>query len=205
MGWWLVIPLCSVGPDRSRPHCRLAELFVNCGSTLWTVVQRCTGIFLIQRLFREIKTTLYMVIFLQKDDYVDWTNFNKKRLQHKCFPVNIAKFLRTPILKNICQRLLLRFLLSSSFFFLINYKNTFDYLLFPVLGKMPPGKVSPGKLPPGKLPPRKIVPRKNAPGKSPHRKIPPWTFLVSFLLPLIFIFMTIFVWKWKMKNLFSFN
>ena len=30
-----------------------------------------------------------------------------KRLQHRCFPVNIAKFLRTPILKNIYQRLLL--------------------------------------------------------------------------------------------------
>ena len=29
-----------------------------------------------------------------------------KRLQHRCFPVNIAKFLRTPILKNICERLL---------------------------------------------------------------------------------------------------
>ena len=27
--------------------------------------------------------------------------------QHSCFPVNIAKFLRTPILKNIWQRLLL--------------------------------------------------------------------------------------------------
>ena len=33
--------------------------------------------------------------------------FIKKRLQHKCFPVNIAKFVRTPILKNICERLLL--------------------------------------------------------------------------------------------------
>ena len=32
----------------------------------------------------------------------------KKRLEHKCFPVNIAKFLRTPILKNICERLLLQ-------------------------------------------------------------------------------------------------
>ena len=31
----------------------------------------------------------------------------KKKLQHSCFPVNIAKFLRTPILKNICERLLL--------------------------------------------------------------------------------------------------
>ena len=34
-------------------------------------------------------------------------NFIKKRLQHKCFLVNIAKFLSTPILKNICERLLL--------------------------------------------------------------------------------------------------
>ena len=30
-----------------------------------------------------------------------------KRLQHRCFPVNIAKFLRTPILKKICQPWLL--------------------------------------------------------------------------------------------------
>ena len=29
----------------------------------------------------------------------------KKRLQHRCFPVNIAKFLRTSILKNICEQL----------------------------------------------------------------------------------------------------
>ena len=34
-------------------------------------------------------------------------NFITKRLHHKCFPVNIAKFLRTSILKNICKRLLL--------------------------------------------------------------------------------------------------
>ena len=34
-------------------------------------------------------------------------NAVKKRLQLRCFPVNIAKFLRTPILKNICKWLLL--------------------------------------------------------------------------------------------------
>ena len=33
-------------------------------------------------------------------------NFIKKRLQHRCFPVKFAKFLRIPILKNICKRLL---------------------------------------------------------------------------------------------------
>ena len=31
----------------------------------------------------------------------------KTRLQHRWFPVNFAKFLRTPILKKICERLLL--------------------------------------------------------------------------------------------------
>ena len=34
-------------------------------------------------------------------------NFIKERLQHRCFPVNNAKFLRTLILKSICERLLL--------------------------------------------------------------------------------------------------
>ena len=34
------------------------------------------------------------------------SNLNKKRLHHRCFPVKFTKFLRTPILKNICERLL---------------------------------------------------------------------------------------------------
>ena len=34
-------------------------------------------------------------------------SFLEKRLQNKCFPVKFAKFLRTPILKNICKRVLL--------------------------------------------------------------------------------------------------
>ena len=33
-------------------------------------------------------------------------NFIKKRPQHRCFLVNIAKFLKLPILKNIFERLL---------------------------------------------------------------------------------------------------
>ena len=35
----------------------------------------------------------------------------KKTLQHSCFSVNIAKFLRTPIWKNIYERLLLSWLI----------------------------------------------------------------------------------------------
>ena len=34
--------------------------------------------------------------------------FNRK-LQHRCFPVTIAKILRTPVLKNTCERLFERF------------------------------------------------------------------------------------------------
>ena len=36
-------------------------------------------------------------------------NYIKRRIQHKCFPVNNVNFLRTPILKNICGKLLLVF------------------------------------------------------------------------------------------------
>ena len=35
-------------------------------------------------------------------------HFIKKRLQRRCFPVSIAKVLRTSILKNICERLILK-------------------------------------------------------------------------------------------------
>ena len=34
-------------------------------------------------------------------------NFIKNRLQHRCFPVNNAKLLKTIILKNVCEWLLL--------------------------------------------------------------------------------------------------
>ena len=33
----------------------------------------------------------------------------KKRIQHICFPMNIAKFLMKTFLENICERLLLKF------------------------------------------------------------------------------------------------
>ena len=35
--------------------------------------------------------------------------FIKKILQHRCFPMKTVKFWRTPILKNICERLLLTY------------------------------------------------------------------------------------------------
>ena len=45
-------------------------------------------------------------------------NFNKKRLQHSCFPVSNAKILRTPVLKNNCK------------WPLVNFQNLFSKNLF---------------------------------------------------------------------------
>ena len=56
-------------------------------------------------------------------------NFIKKRLKHKCFPLNIAKFLRTPTLKNICERLLLKG--SKNFPHMLNGWSTKELSLIP--------------------------------------------------------------------------
>ena len=52
---------------------------------------------------------LYWSLFLinSKNTGLQPCNFIKKRLQHRCFPVKFVKFLRTAILKYICERLLL--------------------------------------------------------------------------------------------------
>ena len=42
-------------------------------------------------------------LFLNKNAGLQSWNFIKKRLQHRFFPVNIAKFLRAPVLENICE------------------------------------------------------------------------------------------------------
>ena len=49
----------------------------------------------------------------------------KKRLQRRCFSVNIVNFLRTRIMKNICEELFLKKLVASALALLINA----DYLL----------------------------------------------------------------------------
>ena len=64
----------------------------------------------IKKLFPKIlqyssKKHLYWSLFLNKNSGLQSWNFIKKRLQHRCFPVNIVKFSRTRVLKNICKRL----------------------------------------------------------------------------------------------------
>ena len=66
----------------------------------------------------DIKVRSYLRCFIIKDvhkafaiftwKHLQACNFVRKRLQYRCFIVNIAKFLKTPILKNICGRLLLK-------------------------------------------------------------------------------------------------
>ena len=51
--------------------------------------------------------------------------FIKWRLQHRCFSVNIVNFLRTRIMKNICEELFLKKLAASVLAILLNA----DYLL----------------------------------------------------------------------------
>ena len=41
----------------------------------------------------------------------------KKKLRHRCFPVNLAKFLRTPYLQNTSARLLLILFVASFLYF----------------------------------------------------------------------------------------
>ena len=59
----------------------------------------------IKKLFSKILQYSYENTVL----YFQSCNFIKKRFQHRCFPVNIAKFFRAPVLKNVWERLFRRF------------------------------------------------------------------------------------------------
>ena len=51
------------------------------------------------QLFRSSRLQMFFKIGVFKKA----CNIIKQRLQHRCFPVNIAKILRTPFLKNIFE------------------------------------------------------------------------------------------------------
>ena len=56
---------------------------------------------------------LYQSLFLNKVASFRPTILLKRRLWHRCFPVDFAKFLRTPFFKNTSGRLILKFCLTS--------------------------------------------------------------------------------------------
>ena len=57
---------------------------------------------------------LHSGLFLNKNVGLQSWNFIKKRLQHRFFPANIAKFSRIPVLENIWERLFERFPTGAS-------------------------------------------------------------------------------------------
>ena len=59
----------------------------------------------------SIKKAILNIFVIFTGNHPFWNLFTKKRLQDRCFPVYIVKFLRTSILKNICEQLFLTIVL----------------------------------------------------------------------------------------------
>ena len=74
------------------------------------------------------ENTCVRVSFLTKLQ-ISACNFIKKSLQHRCFPVNLAKFLRAPFLQNTSGQLLfdlntyIRLMLKDIYFFFNKYQK----------------------------------------------------------------------------------
>ena len=87
-----------------RPEQALLLTLLYHGRTVRSSHCRCC----VRKLFLKMLESL-----LNKVAGLKVCNFLKNRLQHRCFPVNIAKFLILPILKNICKWLLFNFFNGS--------------------------------------------------------------------------------------------
>ena len=90
------------------------SLFIpNCSGKSFQIISSEKNV----KLFYFAKTSaggVFKNFVIFKENHLCWSlflmklpanKFIKKRLQHRRFPVNIAKFSRTPILKNSCERL----------------------------------------------------------------------------------------------------
>ena len=76
--------------------------------SLYTVFEKCISRLL--QFYTETDRTatgvFYINMLLKISLYLNRSLFFKRRLQHRCFLVNIAKFLRTPFLQKASGRLL---------------------------------------------------------------------------------------------------
>ena len=79
-----------------------AKLICTEAATGGVLQKRCSQKF--RKFYR--KTLLFESLF-NKVTGLRACNFIKKRLQHSSFPVQLDKFLKTSLLKNICERLFL--------------------------------------------------------------------------------------------------
>ena len=70
--------------------------------------------------------TVALLCLFHKVARLQACNVIKKRLLHNCFPVKFEKFLRTPILKNIGERLLL----CINYFIIYLFYSSLQYTFF---------------------------------------------------------------------------
>ena len=84
------------GFDSCERICKSSRPKVFCKNAIFENFTKFTG-----------KHQWWSCLFLVKLQTVDSDNLIKQRLQHNCFPVNFANFLRAPILQNICGQLLI--------------------------------------------------------------------------------------------------
>ena len=74
--------------------------------------RRCSKTKGVLNIFAKLTGVISKVAFLTP------TTLLKERLWYMCFPVNFAKLLRTPILENICKRLIYLFIYLFIYFFI---------------------------------------------------------------------------------------
>ena len=101
VGFQQAFPLRSSRGSRKHLRCSAINFFV-------TEVLRNFAIFIGKHLCQGLFLIKMQACFIQKQSFVlffngfymkQTCNFIKKRLQHKCVPMNIAKFLKTPFFK----------------------------------------------------------------------------------------------------------
>ena len=98
---------------------------------LWMIFERLI-MYTFQKLFYGIGALKYFSKFMR------WSLCNltfKKKLQHGCFPVNFAKFFRTPFIQCTSERMILRFCCNSPIKENLSDVSTIGCLLF--LGNFP--------------------------------------------------------------------
>ena len=78
-----------------------------CSLQYWLLTQRKQ--FSSVSIKRNVRSIFFSPVLeaLFNKDRLKACKFIKKRLKYRCFSVKIMKFLRTPIVKNICERLFL--------------------------------------------------------------------------------------------------
>ena len=112
VGFQQAFPLRSSRGSRKHLRCSAINFFV-------TEVLRKFAIFIGKHLCQGLFLIKIQACFIQKQSFVlifngfymkQTCNFIKKRLQHKCIPMNIAKFLKTPFFKEHRKWLILFFL-----------------------------------------------------------------------------------------------